>query len=186
MYRARGMASHDPDDWFDEPDVSEAPDRRIVPPAEEDWLAPAEDRPARGTLLTRRAALLGLVAAVLLVALLGGLAAAGVFGGAAPKPKAVFTPPATTALPPAATTTTAPAQPALPTGPLKPGDTGAQVKLLQSALKTLGDYTGAIDGDYGPGTQAAVQQFQRFAGLTADGVAGPQTLSALRHAIASP
>lgn len=180
----RGGMSHDPDDWFDEPDVSEVPDRRVVPPLEEDWLAPADEPRPRRPALGRRAGLLGLVGLVLLVALFGGLAAAGVFGGGAPKPAAVVT--TTAPLPPASPKKHATVQPRLPSAPLKPGDTGAQVKLLQGALKTLGDYGGTVDGDYGPATQAAVQKFQRFAGLAADGVAGPKTLSALRHAVASP
>lgn len=62
---------------------------------------------------------------------------------------------------------------------LAPGATGADVERLQRALGDLGFRPGAIDGDYGPGTQAAVLAFQRSKGLLADGIAGPRTLHAL-------
>ena len=79
------------------------------------------------------------------------------------------------------TTTTTPAQPvAAPTSNLKPGDTGAQVKVLQRALARLGFSAGTIDGQYGPATEAAVERFQAAAGLTADGIVGPATLAALK------
>lgn len=62
---------------------------------------------------------------------------------------------------------------------LAPGANGADVERLQRALNDKGFSPGAIDGDYGPGTQAAVLAFQRSQGLLADGVAGPRTLNAL-------
>ncbi len=68
---------------------------------------------------------------------------------------------------------------ALPTTTLKPGDTGAQVRALQRALKALGYSVGTIDGQYGPATKTAVASFQHAAGLTEDGVFGPKTLNAL-------
>ncbi|MFA5607162.1 MAG: peptidoglycan-binding domain-containing protein [Leucobacter sp.] len=37
----------------------------------------------------------------------------------------------------------------------------------------------AVDGEYGPLTAAVVSEFQRRAGITADGIAGPATLAAL-------
>lgn len=53
---------------------------------------------------------------------------------------------------------------------------------LQVALKARGLYGGDIDGLRGPGTTSALVRFQRRAGLTADGVAGPRTRRALgRH-----
>jgi peptidoglycan hydrolase-like protein with peptidoglycan-binding domain len=72
-----------------------------------------------------------------------------------------------------------------PTGTtLQFGDTGTQVKTLQQALISLGYLSGTADGDYGQATQSAVQKFQAAKGLTADGVAGPQTLQALQQATA--
>ena len=58
------------------------------------------------------------------------------------------------------------------------------VYALQSALKRLGLYTGALDGDFGAGTQAAVTNFQRQAKLTVDGYCGSETWTAIRGAIA--
>lgn len=49
----------------------------------------------------------------------------------------------------------------------------------QELLQHLGHGTGAIDGQDGPKTQAAVKQFQGKRGLKADGVAGPRTREAL-------
>lgn len=65
------------------------------------------------------------------------------------------------------------------------GASGAQVKELQQLLKSLGLYPYACDGKFGPKTEAAVKQFQKTHGLTADGWAGPQTMAKLR-ATAAP
>jgi peptidoglycan hydrolase-like protein with peptidoglycan-binding domain len=54
---------------------------------------------------------------------------------------------------------------------------------VQTMLSTLGYYTGAIDGIYGAGTAEAVKAFQTDAGLTADGIVGPDTLEALVKAV---
>ena len=61
----------------------------------------------------------------------------------------------------------------------KAGSRGAEVEKIQMRLKELNYYTGAVDGQYGAGTQAAVTAFQRQHALDADGVAGPLTLDAL-------
>lgn len=61
----------------------------------------------------------------------------------------------------------------------KVGSTGAEVKQIQTRLKNWGYYNGAVDGVYGTQTKNAVLYFQRKNGLTADGVAGPATLSAI-------
>lgn len=63
--------------------------------------------------------------------------------------------------------------------PLNPGDKGDLVKALQTKLKELGYYTGAIDGIYGSGTEAAVRKFQRANNLSVDGQAGVLTLTRL-------
>ena len=58
------------------------------------------------------------------------------------------------------------------------GSTGANVTSLQHLLTARG-YSTAADGDYGSGTKSAVTAFQSSRGLSADGVAGPATFSAL-------
>jgi peptidoglycan hydrolase-like protein with peptidoglycan-binding domain len=50
---------------------------------------------------------------------------------------------------------------------------------LQQALAARGYYKGAIDGDIGPQTQAALVAFQKANGLPADGIIGPITEKAL-------
>ena len=50
---------------------------------------------------------------------------------------------------------------------------------MQTLLSTLGFYEGAIDGLFGPKTEAAVRAYQRHAGLSVDGVVGPKTHAAL-------
>ena len=54
-----------------------------------------------------------------------------------------------------------------------------QVAGLQVALYRYGHYQGDIDGIAGPMTEKAIRDFQRSAGLAADGVAGKQTRAAL-------
>jgi peptidoglycan hydrolase-like protein with peptidoglycan-binding domain len=72
----------------------------------------------------------------------------------------------------------------LPTAPMPPtttehtivlssGSEGRQVRLLQAALGI------AVDGIFGPQTEAAVKQFQASRGLVVDGVVGPATSGAL-------
>lgn len=48
--------------------------------------------------------------------------------------------------------------------------TGSDVSELQERLKELGLYTGAVDGVYGPRTQAAVREFQSRSGLAPTGI----------------
>ncbi len=65
---------------------------------------------------------------------------------------------------------------------------GQAVKSMQEKLSGLG-YVGTdgkplvTDGDFGPSTRQAVEQFQRDQGLTVDGKAGPKTLEALTAAM---
>lgn len=61
----------------------------------------------------------------------------------------------------------------------KMGATGKEVVEIQNTLKQKGYYTGATDGIYGTATRNAVIAFQKDNGLTADGVVGSKTLSAL-------
>lgn len=74
------------------------------------------------------------------------------------------------------------------TAPLQPRDTqvlsklgsqGKEVTAIQNALKERGLFSGEATGYYGTKTQAAVKRFQKQKGLSVDGIAGPQTLSAL-------
>ena len=68
-------------------------------------------------------------------------------------------------------------------GSIRPGTNGSAVRALQQQLKTLGYYSGSVDGDYGSGTTAAVTAFQQANGLTADGIAGKATQNAIYAAI---
>lgn len=63
-------------------------------------------------------------------------------------------------------------------GMLRMGMKGAKVRELQGLLNRTGAAL-KTDGDYGPTTKDAVLVFQRKNGLTADGVAGPETMRAL-------
>ncbi len=65
---------------------------------------------------------------------------------------------------------------------LRMGDSGSAVKNLQTKLKKLGYYNGTVDSTFGSGTYAAVRAFQQKNGLTADGVAGSETLNKLDSA----
>jgi predicted chitinase len=62
---------------------------------------------------------------------------------------------------------------------LKRGSTGPDVRTLQAQLAKHGYYRNAIDGDFGPMTEAAVRVFQSVHRLAIDGVAGPITRAAL-------
>lgn len=75
----------------------------------------------------------------------------------------------------AATATAAPSS----NGTLHEGDSGENVYNLQARLFELGYYNGRIDGRYSSETTAAVKDFQKANGLSADGVAGSGTLSIL-------
>jgi peptidoglycan hydrolase-like protein with peptidoglycan-binding domain len=55
----------------------------------------------------------------------------------------------------------------------------ANVAALQVGLRARGHYAGPIDGLRGPWMTAAVRRFQRAAGITVDGIPGPQTRRAL-------
>ena len=58
-------------------------------------------------------------------------------------------------------------------GVLRKGCKGEGVKLMQEALGI------GADGDFGPGTERALKEWQAANGLVADGIAGPKTLEKL-------
>lgn len=60
---------------------------------------------------------------------------------------------------------------------LKIGSRGTEVRYLQMNLNGLGYKGVSIDGIYGAGTADAVRRFQAAYGLSADGIAGPDTLN---------
>ena len=66
----------------------------------------------------------------------------------------------------------------VPQSILRRGDRGAGVRWVQERLNRCGANL-AVDGIYGPKTEAAVVQFQRENGLTADGIVGPRTRAKL-------
>jgi len=65
------------------------------------------------------------------------------------------------------------ASPSASGGTLRRGSKGDDVKKMQAKLGLT------ADGDFGPGTEAALKKWQADNGLTADGVAGPKTLAKL-------
>ena len=62
---------------------------------------------------------------------------------------------------------------AAPVETLRKGSKGEGVKKMQAALRIK------ADGDFGPGTEAALKKWQARNGLIADGIAGPRTLAKL-------
>lgn len=65
-------------------------------------------------------------------------------------------------------------------GTLNSGSSGQKVQQLQYMLQVLAQYINdippvAVDGIFGAATQAAVRAYQRFAGLTVDGIVGRNT-----------
>ena len=69
---------------------------------------------------------------------------------------------------------------------LRTGSRGDDVKTLQGRLHDLGYYTDEIDGQFGPGTKAAVIDFQQVNGLEADGMVGAETRTLLYSPQAKP
>lgn len=189
---SRDPRSPDPDDWFADPDRVPSRRARSSAPRPEadadDWVdgARRQRRPPSSFAASLPEGWVPLAAgaALVLVLLIGGLAIAGVFSSSKPTHTAttdqITTSPATTPTT-TPTVTTVPA----PTTTLKPGDTGAQVKVLQRALASLGYTIGKVDGDYGTATKTAVAQFQTAQNLTSDGVFGPATRTALAKALNS-
>jgi hypothetical protein len=69
-----------------------------------------------------------------------------------------------------------------PVGTLRRGSTGPAVVTLQKSLNIFGKNL-TTDGAFGPGTEHAVTEFQRFVGLPADGVFGPNTKAVMQLAL---
>jgi peptidoglycan hydrolase-like protein with peptidoglycan-binding domain len=74
-------------------------------------------------------------------------------------------------------------RPAFGSRSMGPGMSGWDVAALQFRLAWRGFPSATLDGGYGSHTAAAVRRFQAWAGLTADGIAGPATIAALRRPI---
>lgn len=70
---------------------------------------------------------------------------------------------------------------------LKRGSKGDAVRALQTLLRKAqsGDDLLVVDGDFGPKTEALVIRAQKVLSLTADGIVGKQTITALEDALGS-
>ena len=87
---------------------------------------------------------------------------------------------------PGATPAPTPAAGALDTTKtLRYGNSSEDVRKLQTALTTLGYFSGTATGYYGTQTTAAVKAYQAAKGLTADGIAGKKTLAAINADLAN-
>ncbi|MEG1894168.1 MAG: peptidoglycan-binding protein [Clostridia bacterium] len=69
---------------------------------------------------------------------------------------------------------------------LQRGDTGSDVKLLQTALLRAGYDVEQINGVFGSQTERAVKQFQRALGLKEDGIVGSSTWGFLEPFLEEP
>ncbi|MBE5810981.1 MAG: peptidoglycan-binding protein [Clostridiales bacterium] len=67
----------------------------------------------------------------------------------------------------------------IPERNLSQGDSGNDVKSVQTRLIALGFLSGTADGQYGSGTAAAMKAFQQMNSLTADGEGNPSTYAKL-------
>ena len=76
------------------------------------------------------------------------------------------------------------------TGPLREGDRGGSVRVLQYMLAILAEFDNSltpvrVDGDFGPTTARAVRQYQSNNGLTTDGVVGERTWESIYRSFAA-
>ena len=73
-----------------------------------------------------------------------------------------------------------PPQAALPP-PMPPAENlrASSIRAIQSRLRGLGFYTGAVDGVWGQSTQSAIERFQQGRGLQPNGQLNPATLGAM-------
>ena len=179
-----GGGASDPDDWFSEPDVSVREQERAP-------ISRANRRSryrggggtwSSGVPAARLVAFAaGALALVLLV-----LAVSGVFSSSSSSPPSSSqggkrpTGSSTSARKGASGSPVS-----LPAGILTEGSSGEPVKRLQLALASAGHSPGPADGVFGLATVRALEAFQRSAGLTADGVYGARTKTALAHALRS-
>ncbi len=67
----------------------------------------------------------------------------------------------------------------VPTGSLKPGQSGSAVIALRNRLTAMGYLKSSLSGTYDSAMQMAVQSFQEDHGIEPDGVAGPTTMGAI-------
>lgn len=72
----------------------------------------------------------------------------------------------------------------VPAKSLKPGASGNQVVALRNRLIAMGFMSRSNSQTYDAKLQAGVQQFQLAKGLTADGVAGPDTMTEINRSVA--
>lgn len=66
---------------------------------------------------------------------------------------------------------------------LQLGDSGDEVKKLQTNLNKVIGAKLVVDGVFGPATAAAVKTFQKKQGLTVDGIYGPESDKAMQKAL---
>jgi hypothetical protein len=183
------------DDWFDEPEppseTQSSARRDVYDGDDEVWVLPEEEDTGRtrggrsGIVIAGRTPTttqVVIIALSILAVILALLAAFGAFSSN-PSVPTVSTPPPPPTTTQATTTQTTTQTTQAPSQTLKPGDTGPQVKQLQEALNSLGYSVGKPDGDYGPATQSAVEQFQAANNLATDGVVGPETLAKLQQSL---
>ena len=86
----------------------------------------------------------------------------------------------TKVLPPSAAIETKEIVPLPPQGPYKPTNIA-----IQNALQKAGFYNGKIDGDIGPKSKKAIENFQSANGLKVDGKVGLKTWEALSKHLSS-
>ena len=55
----------------------------------------------------------------------------------------------------------------------------SSIRAIQSHLRGLGFYTGAVDGVWGQSTQSAIERFQQGRGLQPNGQLNPATIGAM-------